>query len=96
MVVGLTWKRRRQWRRGLATHRGEMDREEVRERKSHRILFVSLTWIEQWKYLPGLRENPSLAYPPSTGSTSVVEGESLPPTRRSPSSNTALVWNLLV
>ena len=52
-----------------------MYRDEVRERKRSSFLFVSLTWIEQWPSLPGLRENPSLALPPSTGSTSVVEGE---------------------
>ena len=42
MVVGLTWERRRQRRRGLATHRKQMDREEVRERKRqyYRILLV--------------------------------------------------------
>ena len=72
-----------------------MYRDEVRERKISRFLFVSLTWIEQWYFLLGLRENPSLASPPSTGSTSVVEGESMPPVRRSPSSSTALVWPLL-
>ena len=73
-----------------------MYRDDVRERKISRFLFVSLTWIEQCSYLPGSRENPSLASPPSTGSTSVVEGESKPPTRRSPSSTTPLVWYLLV
>ena len=49
--------------------------EKVRERKRYMLLIVSLTWIEQWYFLPGLRENPSPAFPPSPGSTSVVEGE---------------------
>ena len=80
---------------GIESNWGEMGREEVRERMRHRFLFVSLTWIEQWLYLPGLRVHPSLASPPSTGSNSVVEGEYLPPTRSSPSSSTALVWNCL-
>ena len=52
--------------RGVARHRVEMDREEVRERNRHGFLFVSLTWIEQCSSLPGLRGNPSLASPPST------------------------------
>ena len=72
-----------------------MHRDEVRERKRSRFLLVHLTWIEQWYFLPGLRENPSLDSPPSPGSTSVVKRDSLPPTRRSPSSSTALVWYLL-
>ena len=82
-AVGLETNKRREGQRKLG-------------RKRYRFLVVSLTWIEQWYTLPGLRENPFLASPPSPGSTSVVERESWPPTRRSPSSSTALVGPHLV
>ena len=80
---------------GLETNMREMDKEEMTEGKRHRFLFVSMTWTEQWYCLPVSRCHPSLASPPSTGRTSVVEGESAPPTSRSPSSSTALVCHLL-
>ena len=53
-------------------------------------------WIEQWSLLPLGSVKLDLLSPPFRGTSSVVVGESIPPTRRTPSSVRALVWYLLI
>ena len=51
--------------------------------------------MEQWPDLRSSRGKLGTPSPPSTGRSSVVEGESSPPTSRRPWVVTVLVWSLL-